>query len=113
MICSKSLQEVDDLFREVGNALDRNATCAEFGVRRERVAEQSRTRLRLHATGGLEARAVERCTAQQQRGLLAVRQQPGCRIDGIRADRCRQHVRQLLLGALGFVPGGVGRENQR
>ena len=57
------LQEVDDLFREVGNAFDWNATCAEFGMRRERVAQQSCARLCLHATGGLEARAVERRTA--------------------------------------------------
>ena len=82
-------QRLDDLLGEVGQALDVYAAGTQFAVRCERVRQQSGPGLRCDPAGGLEARAAQRSTAQQDHGLPAIAQQLDAFLDRIRGRGMR------------------------
>jgi len=106
-------EKLRDLLAKIRNALDRHAAGAQFGVRREGVAEQARPGFGLHAARGLQPFANQRCPAQQNGGLPAVGQEASGAYDGFFGDRRRADVRKRMRGALGRTPGAVGRQDQR
>ena len=106
-------ESLDDLLREIGNALDHDEARTTLDARRKGVAHDARAGRRSDTARRDETALLQRGTANDDGGLLAGLKRLGRDVHGGLRHRCWAGDRQGIGGAVRFKPSCVGGQDQR